>query len=170
MSYSRMNKMKKAINPKVKALESTKPEPGAKEWRRNRFPRVSHLKVTRDKALDWCIKKYKALIPEVLSDYGLHLKNGYVRDKDDTTIIWIRGCWDCPLCTHYRKDLNDGTPSHNCLHCPISVFCGTTCDTSGAWRSFVDNNDPGPMLHLLMRTKAIQKGSLKAKEKLEKAT
>jgi hypothetical protein len=131
----------------------TKSAPGAKEWERNRFPRVSHLKVTKDKALDWCINKYMAFRPEVLSDYGLHLENGYVRDKDDTTIIWIKGCWDCPLCTHYRKDLKTGNPRDDCSHCPIFRFYATTCDTSGAWRLFIDNNDPLPMLHLLMRTK-----------------
>lgn len=125
---------------------------GRREWIAKYFSSKPNMRMTWEKAVDHCIKKWSGGSEKVLESYGAVIVNGNIVFKDDlgfffdaeTCALCVKtSAWDysCDMCLLYH--------ARGCVSC-----CKPRYDEdTSPYSIFEISGDNKPMLYWLRRTK-----------------
>lgn len=113
-----------------------------KTWKAEFYP-VPASRVSKAKAVEDSLHKWKGLLPGALKRHGVWLKDAWVRDQSGDGFIISSDT--CALCQQ----------NSSCLECPIRS--ATMFDCLPTHYEFLHSNRPQPMIGLLTKTLAWQR-------------
>lgn len=108
-----------------------------KTWQKEFCPSLGNCKkMSWEKALKHCLKKYEGALPENRKRHGwpplYQLKNTFFYGDQ------------CAACKLVDDDI--------CLVCELKKTNETVCSGGGAWSAFIKGSNPRPMISIIKKT------------------